>query len=90
MHTNRLAQEKSPYLLQHAHNPVDWYPWGTEAFEKARRENRPATRDNTPGLFSTVTVWPRILVSSCAVAREAMSTAPAGVKGQIRRIDFEG
>ncbi|HEV3331514.1 MAG TPA: thioredoxin domain-containing protein [Bryobacteraceae bacterium] len=41
MHTNRLAQEKSPYLLQHAHNPVDWYPWGPEAFEKARAENRP-------------------------------------------------
>jgi uncharacterized protein len=41
MHTNRLAGEKSPYLLQHAHNPVDWYPWGAEAFEKARSENRP-------------------------------------------------
>ena len=40
-HTNRLAQEKSPYLLQHAHNPVDWYPWGEEAFTKARRENKP-------------------------------------------------
>ena len=40
-HTNRLAQEKSPYLLQHAHNPVDWYPWGDEAFAKARRENKP-------------------------------------------------
>jgi uncharacterized protein YyaL (SSP411 family) len=39
--TNRLAQEKSPYLLQHAHNPVDWYPWGEEAFEKARREDKP-------------------------------------------------
>jgi uncharacterized protein YyaL (SSP411 family) len=38
---NRLAREKSPYLLQHAHNPVDWYPWGAEAFEKARRENKP-------------------------------------------------
>jgi len=38
---NRLAREKSPYLLQHAHNPVDWYPWGEEAFEKARRENKP-------------------------------------------------
>jgi uncharacterized protein YyaL (SSP411 family) len=38
---NRLAQEKSPYLLQHATNPVDWYPWGDEAFEKARRENKP-------------------------------------------------
>ena len=39
--TNRLGQEKSPYLLQHAHNPVNWYPWGEEAFEKARRENKP-------------------------------------------------
>ncbi len=40
-HTNRLAREKSPYLLQHAHNPVDWFPWGEAAFEKARMENRP-------------------------------------------------
>ncbi|MBI1977466.1 MAG: thioredoxin domain-containing protein [Candidatus Omnitrophica bacterium] len=40
-HVNRLAKEKSPYLLQHAHNPVDWFPWGEEAFEKARRENKP-------------------------------------------------
>ena len=38
---NRLALESSPYLRQHAHNPVDWYPWGEEAFEKARLENRP-------------------------------------------------
>ena len=41
MHSNRLIQEKSPYLQQHAHNPVDWYPWGNEAFEKARREDKP-------------------------------------------------
>src|SRR5205814_4044251 len=41
MHTNRLIHEKSPYLQQHAHNPVDWYPWGKEAFEKARAENKP-------------------------------------------------
>src|SRR4028118_758386 len=41
MHTNRLADEKSPYLLQHAHNPVDWYAWGPEAFEKARQEDKP-------------------------------------------------
>lgn len=40
-YTNRLAREKSPYLLQHAHNPVDWYAWGEEAFEKARKENKP-------------------------------------------------
>ena len=41
MTTNRLANEKSPYLLQHAHNPVDWYAWGPEAFAKARAENKP-------------------------------------------------
>jgi uncharacterized protein YyaL (SSP411 family) len=40
-HTNRLSGEKSPYLLQHAHNPVDWLPWGEEAFAKARRESKP-------------------------------------------------
>lgn len=40
-HSNRLAREKSPYLLQHSHNPVDWFAWGNEAFDKARRENKP-------------------------------------------------
>ncbi len=40
-HSNRLLHEKSPYLLQHANNPVDWYPWGEEAFDKARREDKP-------------------------------------------------
>jgi uncharacterized protein len=39
--TNRLAAENSPYLLSHAHNPVDWYPWGEEALAKARNENKP-------------------------------------------------
>src|SRR6187455_180362 len=39
--TNRLADETSPYLLQHAHNPVDWYPWGPEALAKARELDRP-------------------------------------------------
>lgn len=38
---NRQKNEKSPYLLQHKDNPVDWYPWGKEAFEKAKRENKP-------------------------------------------------
>src|SRR5919199_5707734 len=38
---NRLARETSPYLQQHANNPVDWYPWGEEAFERARREEKP-------------------------------------------------
>src|SRR5690349_13116585 len=40
-HTNRLAKESSPYLLLHAHNPVDWYPWGEEALAKAKGENKP-------------------------------------------------
>jgi uncharacterized protein YyaL (SSP411 family) len=39
--TNRLIRESSPYLLQHAHNPVSWYPWSDEAFERAKRENKP-------------------------------------------------
>ncbi len=39
--TNRLIDETSPYLLQHAHNPVDWYPWGDEAFERAKAEDKP-------------------------------------------------
>src|SRR5918999_1194420 len=39
--TNKLAQESSPYLLQHADNPVDWYPWGPEAFERARSRDKP-------------------------------------------------
>ena len=40
-HTNRLIRETSPYLLQHAHNPVDWYAWGEEAFARAKAEDRP-------------------------------------------------
>ncbi len=40
-HNNRLVNETSPYLLQHAHNPVDWYPWGEEALNRARTENKP-------------------------------------------------
>ena len=46
---NRLIHEKSPYLRQHAHNPVDWYPWGDEAFAKAVAENKPIfSRSATP------------------------------------------
>jgi len=41
VYTNRLSRETSPYLLMHAHNPIDWYPWSKEAFEKARREEKP-------------------------------------------------
>ena len=41
LYTNKLASETSPYLLQHAHNPVDWYPWGEEALELAKQEDKP-------------------------------------------------
>src|SRR5262245_50317301 len=41
LYTNRLVNEKSPYLLQHAHNPVNWYPWGDEAFQAARDQDKP-------------------------------------------------
>ena len=40
-HTNRLSHATSPYLLQHAHNPVDWYPWGAEALGRAQQEDKP-------------------------------------------------
>ena len=40
-YTNRLIHESSPYLKQHAHNPVDWYPWGAEAWERAKFEDKP-------------------------------------------------
>src|SRR5438094_2883499 len=40
-HENRLARETSPYLLQHKHNPVDWWPWGTQALAEAKRSNKP-------------------------------------------------
>ncbi|MPQ26471.1 DUF255 domain-containing protein [Bacillus paralicheniformis] len=50
---NRLIVEKSPYLLQHAHNPVDWFPWGEEAFEKAQRENKipQNSKNDSPKLY---------------------------------------
>ena len=40
LYTNELIHESSPYLLQHAHNPVNWYPWGDKALKKAKRENK--------------------------------------------------
>ncbi|NQT92189.1 MAG: DUF255 domain-containing protein, partial [Lentisphaerae bacterium] len=40
-HTNRLIHETSPYLLQHAHNPVDWYPWGEDALRAAKEQDKP-------------------------------------------------
>ncbi len=46
---NRLADETSPYLLQHRDNPVDWWPWGDEAFEQARRRKSPSPEWGIPG-----------------------------------------
>jgi uncharacterized protein YyaL (SSP411 family) len=49
LHHNRLARETSPYLLQHQHNPVDWWPWGPEALAEAKRTNsRSCSRSATP------------------------------------------
>src|SRR5665811_2640293 len=41
LYTNRLIRQKSPYLIQHAHNPVNWYPWGQDAFQAARDQDKP-------------------------------------------------
>jgi len=69
-YTNRLAHESSPYLLQHQHNPVDWYPWGPEALERARREDKPIFLSVG---YSTC-YWCHVMERQCfeneAVARE--------------------
>lgn len=48
---NRLIHETSPYLLHHAHNPVDWYSWGDEAFAKAKVEDKPVIKLAIDGMF---------------------------------------
>ena len=68
VHTNRLAREKSPYLLQHQHNPVDWFPWGDEAFAKARAEN--SLRFFAPRLQTIPQAMP-CLLSALAFSLEA-------------------
>ena len=57
---NRLAKEKSPYLLQHANNPIDWYPWSNEAFEKAKRGDKPVLVSIG---YDTCHWWPLIITS---------------------------
>jgi uncharacterized protein YyaL (SSP411 family) len=49
-YTNKLINETSPYLLQHAHNPVDWYPWGDEAFARASAEDKPVLAASVTGM----------------------------------------
>lgn len=59
---NRLVREDSPYLLQHAHNPVNWYPWGAEAFQVAKQENKPIFCQLAIRLVIGVMLW-RLKVS---------------------------
>ena len=82
---NRLRFEKSPYLLQHANNPVDWYPWGPEPFERARRDNKPIfphrrfDPGNLPGrqlpdwMFCRFQVCDRDLIN-CEVRKKVVAT----------------
>lgn len=71
--SNRLAGETSPYLQQHAGNPVDWYAWGEEALARARTEDKPAERTVNAWLCRGVTCLPpiddvRVLVKACKEA----------------------
>ncbi|MEB4595238.1 thioredoxin domain-containing protein [Bacillus amyloliquefaciens] len=59
---NSLITEKSPYLLQHAHTPINWHPWGEEAFEKAKRENKPILVIDSMSLSIKVII---IYLSAC-------------------------
>jgi len=67
---NQLINEKSPYLLQHAYNPVNWYPWCDEAFEKARKEDKPIFLSIG---YSTCHWWQ----SSYCTQRESKALSPA-------------
>lgn len=55
---NHLSDQTSPYLLQHAENPVDWYPWGEEAFQKAKREDKPIFLSTATVRATGATSWP--------------------------------
>ena len=59
LYTNRLLLETSPYLQQHAHNPVNWYPWGEEAFEEAKRLDRPVFLSIGYSTCTGATSWRR-------------------------------
>ncbi|MEX0701734.1 MAG: DUF255 domain-containing protein [Planctomycetales bacterium] len=67
---NRLARSNSPYLLLHARNPVDWYPWGAEAFEAARRENKPIFLSVGYSSCYWCHVMERLVFSNAAIARK--------------------
>ncbi len=69
-YTNRLAGEKSPYLLQHAHNPVDWYPWGDEALQEAKAQDRPIFLSIGYATCHWCHVMERESFENAAIARE--------------------
>ena len=76
---NRLAGETSPYLLQHAHNPVDWYPWGPEALERARREDKPILLS----IGYSACHWCHVMAHECfedATIAESLNTAFVCIK----------
>ena len=72
-HINRLINSANPYLLLHAHNPVDWYPWGPEALERAKKEDKPIFLSVG---YSTC-YW-------CHVAEKVLYSDPAMVSGRMR------
>ena len=87
---NRLARETSPYLLQHAHNPVDWYPWGDEAFARARAEDKPILLSVGYATCHWCHVMERESFENVAIARELADSFVSirgkrhGKKGQVR------
>jgi hypothetical protein len=78
IHTNKLINEKSPYLLQHAQNPVDWYPWGDEGFNKAKSDDNPVS---IHWLFYLPLVISKLLTTK--FAREAVALEKTKADGQI-------
>jgi len=68
--SNKLAAEKSPYLLQHARNPVDWYPWGEEAFAKATKENKPVFLS----IGYSTCHWCHVMERESSTVRKAFTT----------------
>ena len=81
---NHLISEKSPYLLQHAHNPVDWYPWGEEAFEKARAEDKPIFLSVGYSTCHWCHVMERESFENEELARDSESLVRAGQGGSRR------
>ena len=76
---NRLANETSPYLQQHADNPVDWYPWGDDALKRAREQDRPILLS----IGYSACHW-------CHVMKRAGSTDPAKFLPELKKTNYQG